>query len=474
MTDANGNSGSEHRFNRVTGPVLAELREVCGAEHVISDPDQLVCYSYDATKERSLPEVAVAPGSSEEVAAVLRIANDKLLSVCARGAATGLTGGAVPVCGGIVVDMKRMNRILEIDGDNLLAVVQPGVVTGELQKIVEERGLFYPPDPASSDYCTIGGNVAEGAGGLRCVKYGVTRDYVLGMEVALANGSLMRVGGRTIKNVTGYDLTRLMVGSEGTLGIVTEITLRLIPQPEAVRTLVAQFGSAEDALAVVVATARAGIVPRALEFLDTHTLDALRKYSDHGFPAEAGSVLLVEVDGREEAVDREAADILSICEEQGAINIDRADSAVERDQAWSARRAVSPALYTIAQGKMNEDICVPKTRIIEVLKFITELRDELDLTIACFGHAGDGNMHVNFMYDPTDSHALERARQGVERLFRKTVSVGGTLSGEHGIGTSKKDYMPIELTEETLALMRELKRVFDPNGILNPGKIFPT
>ncbi len=459
-------------FNRVTKSVLAKFRAVCGAEHVIADRDKLVCYSYDATKQKYLPEAVVEPCSSDEVAAVLRIANEERVAVYVRGAATGLTGGAVPVYGGLVVDLKRMNRILDIDEDNLLAVVEPGVVTGEFQKVVEERGLFYPPDPASSDYCTIGGNVAEGAGGLRCVKYGVTRDYVLGLEMVMADGTVLKTGGRTIKNVTGYDLTRFMVGSEGTLGIITEVTLRLIPKPESVRTLVAQFATAEQALAVVVAIARAGIVPRALEFLDMYTLDALRQYSEHGFPQTAQSVLLIEVDGRRESVDRESSDVFDICRKEGAIDVERADTAADRDRAWSARRAVSPALFTIAKGKMNEDICVPKTRIIEILKFITELRDEVDLTIACFGHAGDGNLHVNFMYDPTDRGAVERAERGVEKLFYKTVEVGGTLSGEHGIGTSKREYLSIEISANALTLMRDLKRVFDPNGILNPGKIF--
>jgi len=470
--DSTSLTNDNRAFGKVTDAIVNRLRSVCGDEHVITQPDELICYGYDGTKRMCRPEVAVKPGSAQEVADVLSLANEHRVPVYTRGAATGLTGGCIPDFRGIVVDTGRMNRILEIDGDSLLAVVEPGVVTGEFQRIVEQRGLFYPPDPASSDYCTLGGNVAEGAGGLRCVKYGVTRDYVLGLEVALADGSLLHTGGRTLKNVTGYDLTRLLVGSEGTLGVVTQITLRLVPRPEAVRTIVAQFDSAEDAMTVVVETARAGIVPRALEVMDSATLDALRDYAEFGFPEEARTVLLIECDGRREAVDREADSVAQICREAGAIDVDRADDEEERDRAWSSRRAISPALYTINKGKLNEDICVPRARIVEMFRFIDELRNRLGVTVACFGHAGDGNIHVNFMYDPHNSTDLERAEQAVEEMFRKTIEIGGTLSGEHGIGTAKKRYLNVELSGRTVTLMRELKRVFDPNGILNPGKIF--
>jgi len=465
--------GGEHKFGKVTDDLVDRLRAVCGRDNIVTQPDELICYGYDGTKQMGRPEVAVRPGAAQEVADVLRLADERVLPVYPRGAATGLTGGCVPIFGGIVIDTGRMNRVLEIDGDNLVAVVEPGVVTGDFQRIVEDRGLFYPPDPASSDYCTIGGNVAEGAGGLRCVKYGVTRDYVLGLEVALAGGSLIRTGGRALKNVTGYDLTRLFVGSEGTLGIVTQITLRLVPRPEAVRTLVAQFDSADDALSVVIETARAGIVPRALEFMDNATLDALRDYAEFGFPEEARTVLLVECDGRAEAVDRESETVARICREAGALDVERAESEEERDRAWSSRRAISPALYNINKGKMNEDICLPRTKIVEMLVFINDLCDGLGVTAACFGHAGDGNIHVNFMYDPKDSEKVERVERAVEKMFRKTVELGGTLSGEHGVGTSKKPYLSIELSDKTITLMRQLKRVFDPNGILNPGKLFP-
>ena len=463
----------EPKFGKVTDSLIEQLRAVCGRDNIITQPDELICYSYDGTKQMGRPEVAVRPGSSHEVAAVLHLAHERMVPVYPRGAATGLTGGCIPIFGGIVIDTGRMNRILEIDDDNLVAVVEPGVVTGEFQRIVEERGLFYPPDPASSEYCTIGGNVAEGAGGVRCIKYGVTRDYVLGLEVALADGSLIRTGGRALKNVTGYDFTRLLVGSEGTLGIITQITLRLVPRPEAVRTLVAQFDSADNAMSVVVETTRAGIVPRALEFMDSATLNALRDYAEFGFPEEARTVLLVECDGRAEAVDRETETVARICREAGAIKVEQAESDEDRDRAWSSRRAVSPALYNINKGKMNEDICLPRTKIVEMLAFISDLSDGLGVTVACFGHAGDGNIHVNFMYDPTDSEIEQRVARAVEQMFRKTVELGGTLSGEHGIGTSKKPYLSIELHDKTMTLMRQLKRVFDPNGILNPGKIFP-
>jgi len=466
-------AGCEPKFGTVTGDLVEQLRTVCGRDHVVTEPDELICYGYDGTKQTGRPDAAVRPGAAQEVADVLCLADERMVPVYPRGAATGLTGGCVPIFGGIVVDTGRMNRILEIDSDNLVAVVEPGVVTGEFQRIVEGRALFYPPDPASSDYCTLGGNVAEGAGGLRCIKYGVTRDYVLGLEVALPGGSLIRTGGRALKNVTGYDLTRLIVGSEGTLGIVTQITVRLVPRPEAVRTLVAQFDSADDALSVVVETTRAGIVPRVLEFMDSATLNALRDYAEFGFPEEARTVLLIECDGRAEAVDRETEAVARICREAGAIEVEQAESEEERERAWSSRRAISPALYNINKAKINEDICLPRTKIVEMIGFINDLCDGPGVSAACFGHAGDGNIHVNFLYDPEDSEKVERVERAVEKMFRKTIELGGTLSGEHGIGTAKAPYMSIEFPDEITMLMRQLKRVFDPNGILNPGKLFP-
>ena len=453
---------------------VKHLRAVVGKQFVSTAIEDLICHSYDATKQTALPAAVVMPATVQEVSGVLAYANEQGIPVYPMGAASGLTGGAVPVRGGIVLDMTRMNRIIEIDQDNLVATVEPGVVCAEFQAAVERLGLFYPPDPASSEFSTLGGNVAECAGGLRCLKYGVTRDYVLALEAVLPSGEVIHTGSRAMKNVSGYDLTRLLVGSEGTLCVFTQITLRLIPLPKSIRTVLAYFGSFDDAAQAVSAIIAARIVPRAIEFMDEDTLEAVRHYGEFDFPPGAGATLVVEVDGDDAATEREAEAVATICREKRCNMLSLALSVEDREELWRTRKAVSPALYNLAPKKINEDVCVPRSLLPDLLKEIERIKREKSVRIACFGHAGDGNVHVNFLLQSDNPEEVRRAEEGVEDLFRTVVAYGGSLSGEHGIGTTKASYLGIEIPPRELELMRELKRLFDPNGILNPGKLFPT
>ena len=449
-----------------------ELEKIVG-ERCVSDEDaDRVCHSYDATKQRAVPDVVVKPGSAQEVSGILKLANEKRIPVYPRGAASGLTGGAVPLRGGIALDMTRMNRIIEIDTANLIATVEPGVVVADFQKEVEKLGLLYPPDPASNKFATIGGSVAECAGGLRGMKYGVTRDYVMALEVVLPTGEIIHPGSKTLKSVTGYDLTRLFVGSEGTLGIFTKIVLKLIPPPEEIETLMAFFSSIKNAADTVSAIIAAKIVPRALEFVDEECIRAVDQYTGFSVAEGTEALLLIEVDGSAETANRDALRVMSICRDNEAFDVKKAETDEEVDELWSVRRTISPALYAVSKGKLNEDICVPRSNLTLMLDGIAEISEKYKLTIANFGHAGDGNIHVNVLIDPGIPEEVERGEAAVEEIFRKTVELEGTLSGEHGIGNTKSKYLSIEIEPDEIELMKNIKALFDPNGILNPGKIF--
>lgn len=449
-----------------------EFEKIVGEKRISDDDVDRVCHSYDATKQRSMPDVVIKPKSAQEVSEILKLANKRRIPVYPQGAASGLTGGAVPVHGGIALDMTGMNRIIEIDDANLTATVEPGVVVADFQKEVEKLGLLYPPDPASNKFATIGGSVAECAGGLRGMKYGVTRDYVMALEVVLPTGEIINPGTRTLKGVTGYDLTRLFVGSEGTLGIFTKIVLKLIPPPEKVETVMAFFGSIKNAADTVSAIIAAKIVPRALEFVDEECIGAVGQYTGFSVAEGTEALLLIEVDGSAETASRDALRVMSICEDNEALDVKKAETDEEIDELWAVRRTISPALYAISKGKMNEDICVPRSNLTLMLEEIGKISEKYGLTIANFGHAGDGNIHVNILLDPAVPEEVERGEAAVEEIFRKTVELDGTLSGEHGIGNTKSKYLSIEIEPEQLELMRGLKALFDPNGILNPGKIF--
>jgi glycolate oxidase len=449
--------------------ILKELKSIVGPANFSVSPEELVVYSYDATQQESLPWAVTRPRSSREVSEMLKLANRERFPVVPRGAGSGMSGGSVPVQGGVVLSFERMNHILEIDEKDFLAVVEPGVITGDLQQEVESRGLFYPPDPASSKFCTLGGNVAECAGGLRAVKYGVTKDYVLGLEVVLPTGEIITTGARTVKSVAGYDLTKLIVGSEGTLGVVTRITLRLLRLPETVRTVTAFFSDVQRAAAASSDIMTAGIVPRALELVDHSALRAVEANLKEDFSHGAGALLLAEVDGYAESTEREAQQIAAIMTRCGATRVNRAESEMEREQLWKARRAISPALMTIKPIKLNEDIVVPRGRIPDILREIAAIAEQHGLLIVNFGHAGDGNIHTNVMVDETD---LPKAKIAVREIFAATLRLGGSISGEHGIGLSKAAYLPMELGSEAIEAMKRIKQALDPNNILNPGKIF--
>lgn len=452
--------------------LLAELASIVGADHVsISELDSTT-HGQDALKEVALPDFVIWPRTTEEVAAIMRLANRERVPVTPRAGGVGYTGGAVPLHGGILLSVTRMDQILEIDEPNMVAVVEPGVITADFQRAVEARGLFFPPDPASLADSMLGGNVAENAGGPRCVKYGVTGAYVLGMTFVTATGEIVKAGGRTAKNVVGFDLTSLMVGSEGMLGIVTEITFRLLPLPEANRTVSLLFSSPRQAAGCVTAIMANRVIPAKLELIDGFSLRAVAEYTGEPLPKDAGALLLVEVDGPASEVERESREVERIARDQGALEIVVAHSEQESDRLWSVRRKMSQAVGRLRPRKLNQDVVVPRTRIPDLLDVVDEISSRMNLLIPCFGHAGDGNMHVNVMIDPEDADEARRGKEAVEEIFRASVALGGTISGEHGIGYVKAPYLGIALTPDTIDCMRRLKRTFDPNGILNPGKVF--
>jgi len=449
--------------------IIKELARIVGPSHLFTDPEELIAYSYDATRTTALPGAVARPISAQEVSAILRLANKERFPIVPRGAGTGMSGGSVPARGGLVLSFERMNRILEIDERNRMAVVEPGVITGDLQAEVASRGLFYPPDPASHQFCTLGGNIAECAGGLRAVKYGVTRDYVLGLEAVLPTGEIIETGSRTLKSVAGYDLTRLLIGSEGTLGVVTRITLRLLPLPESVRTLSAFFPDIRSAAGAVARISAGRILPRALELIDSGAIRAVESFLKQDVSGGAGAMIITEVDGPAAATSPEIEALAGICREAGAVSVKQARDKSDQDQIWKFRRSISPALYSIKPRKINEDIVVPPARVPDIIAEIQEIAKKHGLLIVTFGHAGDGNIHTNIMLEEAE---LPQAEQAVREIFDAVLRMQGSISGEHGIGTTKAAYLPLEVGEHALAAMRKIKRALDPNNILNPGKIF--
>jgi glycolate oxidase len=451
------------------------LESIVGSEHVRLDDESRIEYGTDALKRGHPADIVVLPGSTTEVAAVVRACAAERVPIVPRGAGTGYTGGSVPTSGGVVLSLERMNRILEIDEANLIAIVEPNVITGDLQDAVERVGLFYPPDPASLRRSSIGGNVAECAGGPRAFKYGTTKQYVLGLEAVLPTGEIIDTGGKVVKNVVGYDLTHLLVGSEGTLAIITKIILRLIPKPPVQATLRATFASVEDAVAGVSGIIRERVVPAAIELIDGTSLDAVAKNLQVRSlgPEGTSAILLVELDGVPSSVAEEASRVDRALHTAGATEILLARDAAQRDELWRVRRELSLSLKMIAALKLNHDVVVPKGRIPELFALIRRLAAEFRLRIPCFGHAGDGNIHVNFMVDPDDADEVRRAHEAEQVLFSGVVAMDGAISGEHGIGFSKLPFIGLELTGDEIALMKRVKAAFDPYGILNPGKIFP-
>jgi len=458
----------------ISKAVLSEISNIVGLEHLITAEKTLADYATDATKLEFMPDAVVFPENNQQVSQILQLATKKGFPVVPRGAGSGMSGGSLPVKGGLVMGMNRFDRILTIDEDNLICKVEPGVITGHLQEAVEKVGLFYPPDPASLNISTLGGNVAECAGGLRAVKYGVTRDYVLGLTVALPTGQIIKTGVETMKGVAGYDLTRLIIGSEGTLAVITAITLRLIPKPSARKTMIAFFQDVPSAVRTVSNIIRNKIIPTVLEFMDRLCLECVRDEMHLPFPAQAGAMLLIEVDGDDMLVELEAERVREVCERGGALNFEAATDKEEAERLWDARRNISPSLFKLRPHKINEDIVVPRSRMAELVGYLAELSQQYGLPIPAFGHAGDGNIHVNVMLDKNNAGELENAHVLVKALFRKVIQMGGTITGEHGIGITKAPYLEMEIPRAGLELMSRIKQAFDPGGILNPGKIFIT
>ena len=454
--------------------LATSLRQIVGDQWVLTTPEDLVCYGYDASWLMNRAGVVVLPRTAEEVSRVLKLAYANNVPVVARGAGTGMSGGSIPDQDSVVVALTRMNQVKEIDLVNLVAVVEPGVITADLQARVEMHSLYYPPDPASLKQSTLGGNVAEGAGGPRCLKYGTTKDYVLGLEVVLPTGEIIRTGGKLMKDVTGYNFTQLFVGSEGTLGIITEITLRLIPKPETKRTATAVFEQLDDAARAVTNILGAGIMPSTIEIMDNTTIRVVEEYLHVGLPVEAGAILIIEVDGRREAVAREIVEVGEVCARGNAAEVKVAATEEEGEALWKARRAVSPALGRLAPTKQGEDISVPRGSIPEMVRRVNQISRKYSITIPVFGHAGDGNLHPNLLFDMRDAEMMERVHQAAAEIFDAAIELGGTLSGEHGIGLVKQPFMAKKLSPEILALSHRMKLAFDPKGLMNPGKmIYP-
>ena len=451
--------------------IIKKIYNIAGKKSVLTDKEDLYCYGFDSKEGPFFPDLIFFPENTDEISKLLELATSERFFVIPRGAGTGTTGGCVAVKGGVVVSMSRMNRILEINKEDFYAVVEPGVFTGDLQKEVSKYGLMYPPDPASSEFCTIGGNLGECAGGPKAVKYGVTRDYVMGLEAVLPTGEIINTGVKTVKGVVGYDFTRLLVGSEGTLGIITKATLKLLPAPESVETMVSFFSSMEDAAKTVSEIIKNGIIPRVLEYMDNLSIECVR--SDIGFniPDNAKALLIIESDGKKIFIKDQIIEIGRICNLNGSLSFTIADSESLKNKIWEIRKSLSSSLFKFGPDKINEDIAVPRSRLPNVVKKINELEKRTKLKMVSFGHAGDGNIHFNIILDKSDEKMLKKSELCVKELFEYVIEQGGTLSGEHGIGISKKPYIDIELDLVQRNLMRRVKNAFDPSHIMNPGKI---
>jgi len=452
--------------------LILEMVQVLGKDRVKQELEDLICYSYDSTNLIEMPGVVVFPKTTEEVSSVLKIATQWRVPVTTRGGGTNLVGGTVPQEGTIVLSTQLFNQIIEVDDENFLAVVEPGLITRDLHRAVEAKGLFYPPDPASLNMSTIGGNVAENAGGPRGFKYGVTRDYLLGLTIVLMDGRIIKAGGRTIKNVSGYDLTRFFAGSEGTLGVITQITVRLIPLPEYKKTMLVLFDELDQAAETVSAIIRGKVVPTTLELMDHEIIDLIEQRDPVGFPRDVGAAMLFEVDGAEGEVQVQIEKIERICLSQGARSVKVAANQEDADNLWRGRRN---AFGVMAQSFTNvypEDATVPRNKVPEMIRRMKEIGKKYKVGMLILGHMGDGNLHPNICINDDESGAVERAEQAIDAVFAAALECGGTLSGEHGIGQAKKKYLSWQFDDDTIAVMKELKKTLDPHGLLNPGKIF--
>jgi glycolate oxidase len=456
----------------VRSQLVADLGAVVGAAHLLHNPADTIVYESDGTAERGLPTVVVLPGSAEEVEAVVRIAQRHGLPIIPRGAGTGLSGGAVPDSGGVMIGTARMHRLVELDVRNQLAIVEPGMVNAELSALVSRHNLFYAPDPSSQKACTIGGNVAENSGGPHCLLYGMTTNHILGLEIVTVEGKRMWIGGANPDPI-GYDLVGAIVGSEGTLALVTKVMVRLLPKPPATRTILAIFPTMDAACDAVSAIVSAGVVPAAMEMMDAVTVSAVEAAVHAGYPLDAGGILLVELDGTATTLAAQASSIEAVCRNHGVREVRVADSQEERERLWAGRKGALGALGRLAPNYFIQDGVVPRTRLREVLQRVQEIGERYDLLIANVFHAGDGNLHPNIVFDARDPGIRERVKQAGAEILRVCVDAGGSITGEHGVGIDKQEYLAWMFTPVEIDVMKALKAAFDPTGVLNPGKIFP-
>ena len=449
------------------------LKSIVGEDNIYTDKAHKRAYSYDATRTFYEPDAVVFPRNEDDISKILSYCNDKSIVIVPRGAGSGFTGGALPVNGGITLAMeKHMNKILEVDLENMLAIVQPGVINKDLQRHVEELGLFYPPDPASEEYSTLGGNVSENAGGMRAAKYGLTKDYVMALRAVLPNGKIIRAGKKTIKDVAGYNTAGILIASEGTLAVITEITLKLIPKPKFVKSYMGIFPNVKSAMNAVFKSLASGANPVAMEFLDSLVVKAVQEKLGVDLPSDAGALLIGDVDGNvKEEVEFQLKTLQDSFKENGAIGFEIAEDKAKRDELWKARRGASQSITIYGSKKLNEDISVPRSKLPEALEEIYKIGKKYNFNVPCFGHAGDGNIHVNVMVDGSNPKELEDGHKAIKEIFELVVNMEGTLSGEHGIGLSKAEFMDIAFNESELELFKRIKEAFDPNGILNPGKM---
>ncbi|MBT3281168.1 MAG: FAD-binding protein [Campylobacteraceae bacterium] len=453
---------------------LKYIESIVGNENIKSDKAHMIAYCYDATKQRFEPDAVVFPRDKHDISKILKYCNETGIVIVPRGAGSGFTGGALPSEGGIILSLeKHMNQLVEIDMNNMLAIVQPGLINMDLQKAVEQVGLFYPPDPASENYSTLGGNVSENAGGMRAAKYGITKDYVMAIEAVLPNGDIIKAGKKTIKDVAGYNIAGLLIGSEGTLAVITEITLKLIPKPQFKKTYMGIFPDVEKAMNSVFKSLSSGANPVAMEFLDALVIQALREKLNVDLPADAGAVLVGDVDGSSmDEVDTQLAILNDSFKENGGTEFIIAKDDAEANKLWYARRNASPAVTIFGTLKLNEDISVPRSKLPEALAGIYKIGEKYGFKVPCFGHSGDGNIHVNVMVpDKNNEEQVHKGHQAIEEIFQYVVDLEGTLSGEHGIGLSKAPYMHIAFNDVELNLFKTVKKAFDPNNILNPFKM---
>ena len=454
-------------------PHVEFFKSIVGSENVYDDKAHLIAYSYDATKNHYEPDAVVFPKNEEDISKILKYCDKNRIIITPRGAGSGFTGGALPASGGIILALeKHMNKILEIDMENLVAVVQPGVINMDLQRAVEAKGLFYPPDPASQDYSTLGGNVSENAGGMRAAKYGITKDFVMALRAVLPNGEIIRAGKRTIKDVAGYNVAGILIASEGTLGVITEITLKLLAKPKLSKSAMGVFPTVQKAMEAVFKTMASGVTPVAMEFLDNLSIRAVEEKFHKGLPVDAGAILITTVDGN---LDEQIVNQLEIIEnsffKNGCSEFKIAQNQEEADDLWFARRNASQSITIYGSKKLNEDITVPRSKLPALLEEVDKISKKYSVKIPCFGHTGDGNVHTNVMVDDDDEAQLKAGHEAIVEVFKATVKLGGTLSGEHGIGLSKAPFMGLAFSDAEMELFRSIKKAFDPNNILNPNKM---